>query len=572
MYEGVNESEIKENFSGIKYNYIKEFFYHVNTDDYTIKVMITRRSYSLYKLFTDILSSKTEKDVFEYNGKKNPKKGVFLNSHSICYIDYYIREVMQANDNTSPLKILLVDDIVINGRTVSKTYKMIEKIVKNYNISYDLSVWCLALNDTFNEGYGLPREKIKTYRPVNDQIWKDESTSLTQAILKSNQGYTSYLRVFESDKSVLELKNALINIGWSIEELKGKKDINEYYCAYKKAEYDSHKSFVPFIRFYKKQGVYSGSLVIPYVFILKTPKENIMQLYNSLSEEYSIGNIPECFKDADKNKISALHFYKWLTYESSNMLINDINKQLQLNIKMVFDCPESFYGIDDKNYDYYSCDDAVDQNYSSEIKECYDLIRNHYSNSKDIYVSIKNYLIEMRDKDDLRAKNNAKRYIGLSTSDFFNDKIDSTKPEEWMTKILYSWDIGKASGNPECIKINNQDVLDTFIRQGEQVFLAPYADMEKEFIIVSYFAKQMRNFDPDQLESIALEFDKKYKKYKTVELLNELINHNIKKEVFYSDVIGLELVYNQIIKKQPQMLEAKMDAYDFIKKKGLSVW
>lgn len=570
MNENFIEQEIKGNFSESRYDSIKEFFYHVNADSYDIKVMITRRSYSLYKLFTDLLSY--DGNVV-YKGNAKPKKGLFLNSHSICYIDHFLSEHFQLHQNHR-VRVLLVDDIIINGRTVSRYYKMIKRILDGANIEldYDLDVWCLALNESFNEEFGMPRSSIKTYWSTTNELWKPESTNLTQAIIKWGKGYTSYLKVYESNKSVDELIGLVSSIeGWKVGKLSSNTNLNEYYCAFKE---DTNNEVIEAFRIYTSPRINAcgaKSLIIPYVYIKKIALSDLMNRYSKLKTLYSLGDIPECFKNSNTNWYAASHFYKWLTYITSGILAQNIMHSFNIELNQVFDCEESFIGIDEKDYDsYYNDNEGVDSP-SDDIASSTEIIKDYIKNENTIIEALKCYLLKMRDIDDDRARQRRSRCVGLSIDDILFNTNDDNKIS-MLTAIFNSWDTGLASGNVEYIKINDEVAIDTYIRQGEQVFNAIYVDYQKEFVILSYITKFFDSFVPKKLISIAKEFDHQYNGYKLSEFVNKLIDCNVGENKLYSDILGMEVIFNDLIKEKDELLEAKLKAYDFTNSKWEEVY
>lgn len=193
---------------------IKRFFFHVHYNKYAAKILITRRAYVLFKMFSDIMTSPEDSDKIVFwdteilKSRICPKDHSILNSHSLNYINKIIDDTPE--EKRAGLKFLLVDDIVIHGRTISKEYERISHILNNKHIpSQNIDVWCLDLNKAV---YSLPcikipRNQIKVFWNANEGIWKNESNRLTKLILLWKKGYTSIVNVYKYEMSFKNIKN-----------------------------------------------------------------------------------------------------------------------------------------------------------------------------------------------------------------------------------------------------------------------------------------------------------------------------------------------------------------------------
>ena len=574
------EEAIEGFFPKARFDQIKEFFYHVNADNYDVKVMITRRSYSLYKLFTELLCNGRPGFV-EYNNNLRKISGLILNTHSRGYINQLIEKSKNRDFGKEPLRVLLVDDVIINGRTIGLAYKYIEDILKiikdelNYDHGYNLDVWCLALCDSFNPNFGVPRDSIKTYWPVSVEGWKNESDCLTNMIINWDKGYTSYLKVFECKKAlndiakIIETNDSLSDRDFSPQSKLPKN--SNYYCAIK----NTNKFYTSIIRMYTKTGCPEETIIVPYVFIHKVSKGRIKDVYDSLEEAFHIGDIPKCFINANINNEAALQFYKWLTYKASEKLLKKFNSFMSLDVKEIFDCKESFFGVDDPDYKCYQRENDCIRSVDDEIKTCINKLSVELNNAVNnsfsyVYQALNNYLIKMRDEDEKRAQNGLQRFIGIPL-DFINENNKEEGSSTLSKSVFYSWDTDIASGNVECIKIDGIEIIGTFLRPGEQVFFAPYIDYYKEFVILSLISKTIYEFNPANLMKVAKEFVCEHDNYKLDKLLERLIKLGVKPEIIKSDIFGLSAVFDKASKKDKLLYDAKQDALGFLKKKGLMI-
>ena len=169
----INKDEVKL-ILGRDYEDVKEFFYNVITFDCSYKVLVTRRSYVLFKIFESIILSELE---------ENPPsiyRGMILNTHSL--------HLLPKEGNA---KVLIIDDILVNGRTFSK---VIDEIIK-ISPKLDLSIWCLRGNSDAQFLY-LIKDKIQRVSYVASYEWKRFSDKLTDVIISSNIGYISWVNSY----------------------------------------------------------------------------------------------------------------------------------------------------------------------------------------------------------------------------------------------------------------------------------------------------------------------------------------------------------------------------------------
>ena len=94
------------------------------------KVLITRRSYVLYKIFYMIFSLSAEDEKFQ----KDLKEGA-----QCVYTSHSLPLLLGKNENRA---VLIVDDIIVNGRTILNVIKKFSG--KNPNLK--INVWCLRCN------------------------------------------------------------------------------------------------------------------------------------------------------------------------------------------------------------------------------------------------------------------------------------------------------------------------------------------------------------------------------------------------------------------------------------------
>ena len=561
-------------FTSYRLDQIKRFFFHVHFKKYAAKVLITRRAYVLFKMFTDIMTLPEDSnkisyfDLDEFQTKSCPKDHSILNSHSLNYINKIIDDTPE--EKKADLNILLVDDVIINGRTISKDYDRISKILENNHIpSKNIDVWCLDLNKSVYDlpCIKIPKNQIKVYWDADERIWKDESTRLTNSIMLWNKGYTSIVNVYKYKMSLERIKNyfksqkdkyVLIK---SDSNGKGfmpeKRDI---YCVFLKEDIDKCRPFLTTIRFLEINEDSTETLAIPFVIPKSICIKELNYLYDITKEKYSnIPDIPECFKEVDNAIDAALLFYKWIIFKASSSFNEIIINEMNCDYSIVFDCYESYQGVEGNDdtllkKEYFDNIYNPEEKLTFEIENCIDFFNQSLttieskiivdSDTKEerntilYYEALIDYLQTIKKLDEERAKDGKPRYIGLQINRmvklpgicFKNNNDTENKIEsqnnnqtyeneiyrdlELLSALFRSWDDGTSSGVIEAIK-NDSDEYEVgiFTKHGEQIFAAIYKCFKKAFLALSlynHYDMSFKDADIKQFAKIINDSDSSY--------------------------------------------------------------
>lgn len=203
-------------------SFFKEFF--ERKSEY--KIILTRRCFSLFKIFEPILKSK---------GIEN-KYGIIITDKSMdLYLDIMRKRLDDATDDDDAI-VLIIDDIIIYGRTING---MVEKIIDNKlsRLNYVL-IRCMLKNQCdsqikrdFNEVLFPQLLGLKTE-------WKKVSRKFSTLIKSTPTPNTSYVVSFkkviksEEEQSILEYfeNNALDNTPEELQKLNVRCYILEIMC------------------------------------------------------------------------------------------------------------------------------------------------------------------------------------------------------------------------------------------------------------------------------------------------------------------------------------------------------
>ena len=495
----INKDEVKL-ILGRDYEDVKEFFYNVITFDCSYKVLVTRRSYVLFKIFESIILSELE---------ENPPsiyRGMILNTHSL--------HLLPKEGNA---KVLIIDDILVNGRTFSK---VIDEIIK-ISPKLDLSIWCLRGNSDAQFLY-LIKDKIQRVSYVASYEWKRFSDKLTDVIISSNIGYISWVNSYRllglDRENILKCskKNNFIFIEEEVSvnnpEVWANRKIEKIRRVFSTIiwtkhliphEIESKYKISSCVRLYKKEND-DSFVVIPYVFLPSMASSSCysycVNLLNSLGLQVDYFFVEN---EGDQTLFLTL-FYKWTIKTVSDWLIYKFIKLFpdlrESQIQSYFVCNESYYLKKNENDFSFSVPkfDVLSFGKNNvlidpEIKHCKKHLQEYCNSQSSFSVSFDNYLAFMRNEDEKRAREGEqRRYKGFRLEDL-TDIIekDIYEATDIFSIIINYWDNGKIAYTVDTWTVDNHQYIGGLIRHGEQAFRSLYAankDIYELFFV--FFLKQ----------------------------------------------------------------------------------
>lgn len=490
---------------GDDYERIEEFYRQACiTSNYEFKVFLTRRSYVLYRIFLSIFTD------------ENPEFHVFgqiFNTHSLC-------KLISPDYPTTNSRVLVLDDIIINGRTVKNVLNQLTESEKFEKIG----IWCIVCN---TEAKFLDRisDYINHVEYVTGSEWKILSNKLTKFIVASNIGYVSFVNSFylnsttsqyikekvltpESYLPIISLDNKLLqelNINANIILYNFYGDLNK--------KYDLHTC----IRIYEKNAQLT---VIPYVFIASVYKNGCIEYCKKLLGEFNL-TIPESLVFHNSEKL----IYQWTINQLSFKLYDCFLKDVFGNYS---GCVESYkIGGSQESTIYHNLEYT-----SPEITECCNLLikaKNavNQEGSKDLGYMLKKYLTAIHELDETKALSDLPRSIGIRVKDIFNIFNQDISSEELtkvvLKEIISSWDIGMSSYVVEEVKTNdNRIIIDGFIRNGEQTYRGYYELNNLQYLAFYEYFLATCEYKKEALLDLAAYLDDKMKTRKFTEFIDHL--------------------------------------------------
>lgn len=485
---------------------VRDFFYNVCISKFDYKILITRRSYVLYKIF---------ENIFHDFSHEVPQDGAFeivgtvCNSHSLRYLKY-LNSLLQRKT------FLIVDDVIINGRTIKDIYDKLKNIeVPEKNIK----IWAMVCNI---EALCIDEELKKAFghiKYVPEEDWKSFSNILTDSIIASNVGYVSFVNSYNICNTTLE---QIIEL--SSYRITNEKIYNNINSNFQKQSIESKIIFWNFkndnelnkfdiktcIRLYQKN---EKITVIPYVFLPALNKCDTFKYCEELLRSFDL-SLPAFFCSKKDCEIS---LYQWTIKALSDLLIKEFAEELNLRYSLLFECAES-YLFDENDRIKNDNSDSRDYIYDFELaspneKNCISVLEKNVKQSSDLAYILKMYLKEMRQVDDERAENNQSRYFGIRLSNILktiNKESLVHSDKDLLTTLINLWDCGKASFVIMEDSDGNNQIVDGFLRHGEQIYLVFYEIFSKFYNVFYELFCQTFESRKEKLLDIAKYFDKSY--------------------------------------------------------------
>lgn len=463
------------------YDEIKKFYYYVLGEcvknKYDFIILTTRRSYVLYKIF--------EKNY----SKSTSYKTIVINNHSLGFF---------TSEFWTGKSVLIVDDILINGRAIRTIYEETKKASNNRILVFAQNEGALCITEEI-ENHFISNLDCNI-GIVSESVWRNYSSFLNELVLISGMGYISYVNsyissAYDSDIYIskftdcyksYEISNGIFSskkICGSVYYLEERDIIdssenikNNFKNTYKYLYNLSLLNIKPCIRKYtflcadKKHNVY-----IPYVFLPETSEKQLVELSNIIFSFLPIKRLQLGIDALSTEKVNSADslvnyvidekckdrrvLYMLLTNLCSGFLMESLQRDIQLS-KQGFNVEKNLNT--DTNLlvkvEYSKCSElnelkGCDKKFSyfksvtkreSECIDCLtdvldDITEEELNQQNYFYAKVSEYLFKMRSIDHHYAEENRDRANGIRISDIVSvlqDKILNLNIEEHLNSIL----------------------------------------------------------------------------------------------------------------------------------------
>ena len=549
----INEGKIKKILGKKKYEEVKEFFSQFILADCNYKVLLTRRSYILYKIFLNIISKE--------KGGAVKIKGKIFNTHSAGLIPRGVN------------KVLICDDIIVNGRTMKDVVKKLEKegVEK-------IPIWCLQCNSEA-AFLGLFEKNICHAEFVQPYEWELLSDKLTDVIIASTVGYVSFVDTYEISRESYEYISTNINGVASTIKTKSKKiassfQVECFYINCNLVENSVKEAFgiEPLLRFYKSD---ERALAIPFVFLPAIKEEDLLEYCRNLSKKFNF-SMPKYFFDRCNAKTDdyLCLLYEWITNRLSKAIFEKFcsdhigGKNGAGFIECVVDVNETFAFAQDI-MDSYS-EESVEYQYlgfksikysNKDMRDTKNWFQTDLTTDKESGLDL--YLARMRREDDSRARAKQDRCFGLFSKDAF-EVMSGQEPQvelSTLAKLILQCDEGKFSyiiAPFDVVSSQGEHAICVggFFRHGEQAFRALYLAYPNEFEVIYTFFDKTRETRKESIRDFVFFYSKKENNNRIVDFFNTIDFEN-----FYADFKTVTL---KSIGKETRNIEVQNAVTEYI--------
>ncbi len=528
------EAGLKE-ILGDYYEDVKAFFYKCIYDgEYEYKVFMSRRCFVLFQLFML---------VFQNEGREVDQGGqIIITDKGIIR---YREGLNQAK------KILLVDDILIYGRTIEKVYLKLRQWAPRAGI--DVFVYIK------NSGKLCIKDKelldsLKARFVEETREWRSFSNKLVYCIYYANMPYTSFVnsyynKVTEEDFNAFNEKFSLYK-NYSVANRFQQKYGLSAQVIFPEEMQEKYPLFNRIarkccIRVYYNSNI-GKLLLIPYVFL----KEMSLSSLTELSETYA-GLMPEFKESLSENTemgsedmaaykarmLTCIFSFIYGRLFFSEMGINVTEWQNDYDtVQKSFDSEVARELFDlsmermqeiasDRDFAIPSVDPVIQTWYT--VDEMTDFQRKG-NMQKDVYT----YFRMEGNKDEIRAQEGRERMTGSTMAavlDFFGEKHDEG---ETYACLMNAWDTGYASF--DWAVSSDHKYLAGFNMSGEQNFRQIIEENPLFFHDISLIYSKVvgRAFYRKTLDPLLDEFHQKVEKYcDTFEVSQEVKNYALDRKV-----------------------------------------
>lgn len=246
------------------YNYIV-----YNEDGYDLIILVTRRSYILYRIFAFLIE--TAAQTTDLKSIENNKSKIIND----VQLNLLLEREYEVYKNS---KVLVVDDILVRGNSID----WVLKILQDNGVTSCADVMVYLWDDNNNPKF-LPREcgKLHYYLKQSSNVRVEVSSKLIKIILSTIVPYSSYIHGrYRFNKTISEgLEEVEMNNFSSFEEINNasvneKRDSRYFWCQLE--ELGEIKDFfeifteAAFIRVYSIENVLENKSmlsIVPFVFL-----------------------------------------------------------------------------------------------------------------------------------------------------------------------------------------------------------------------------------------------------------------------------------------------------------------
>ena len=448
----IMEKSIKKVLKESDYEGLYDFFLNIFRSDYDVIVLMSRRCLVLCRIFM-IIFILNQEEIME-------KKTLVISNQAVPVY----RKTLKGK------KVLIVDDILIHGRTINDMYFDIKSYCQTTFPEISIYMVDKELDCIQDEA----KSRVEASYIVSKGEWRNLSNKIVNCIFSANMPYTSFVSsYFEyGNSNIIEQISGISDIKKleNTDKMQKECGLSSYYCYRTEEKIPIFKSLSidAGLRLYWNEIIHKAA-VIPYVFI----KTMNIEKHNNICEDIS-DLLPERFvnlKKVLKCEIESDQAYRMrvLTCLLSNLYWLTIVKKNNLSQNYVTDMDtlEKSFGIEiaEELGSVLECGDLAEYNtlfsYTCEIEACKMKVDNNLLESlkqglqsvgRDNIIllksGLKDYFQMAWDADERSALKKLERSKGLTVDLFVEAGEESgCNKAQILGELVNCWDAGIATAN-----------------------------------------------------------------------------------------------------------------------------
>lgn len=531
---------LKENF----FRFFNLYYESLTSGEYQYVVLVTRRAYVLYEIF---LLCMKELGV--------PKSicSKIITSDAIYMIGYGEKN----KDEYKNAKFLILDDIIINGRTILSVYKRLKELGVN-----KISVASMEMYEDAKFLYHIDTNCIKEIPQVSEKIWKRDSDALTNLIISCNIGYTSFVSSYIFEQYSVNDWNEMIEIfkqnNITLKDIQSEA-LQQNGIKAKAFFFDSedkeklnladNKKLQICMRLYYSENNKSLT-VIPYCFFENVIVKECAHFCNQMLFKSGYGFSQVILDFINKNEQYAL-LYKYTINHISKNAFDVFRDSFYSQLKgksMYIKFPEEYYF---NNKKWIEKTDNILSTPMEKIEIKIDDDKYYYNYAYNCFLStvdekqsartnLLSFLNSIKSFDDKNAQDSecVNRCVGiriLDIYDIFSKKNIENKYQTILLMIVGLWDDGTAAYNYSNVECKDgEEAICGFLKNGEQIYNKIYLLYPD---VYSYFYRLYNKasiYRFHNLEQFAHFMKEHTNNFDFIVLLNEIKKGS--EEHYYSDL------------------------------------
>lgn len=438
-----------------------KFFLNVATSNkYDFKIIKPRRAFVLFEIFVEIFR-------FDY---WYAYKEDFLDGYSVelskVYNDSYIELIPKSNDPNNQ-KVLIIDDILIHGRSLSELLKIILKLkYKINNINCGVIFKAISAERVSNELHQIIC-KNQNIQECENEVWKKTSNYFVKTIQQSGYCYSCFAPQYEASN-----KDFLQNLKkYSPNKTEIQKESNLESIFYYDADKYNDYSVFSFIRYYNFNiSLEQKDLFVPFI-IIPSVKEGLLKKIFERFIDILFKN--ELINDDDKQVLientmgnfKSEFVYKLITFILSDIFMFKLTKDAKPTndyflfssfgheIEKVIKSFRKALESKSNNQIFYNVIELFNnENIKSSINnfkresDSASIFKNINKNGMYDFI-VSKYIEDFHVQNEKNAKNELDKLTGVDIPFMLScfDNMDNSSKNQFIIELIKKWDSGESS-------------------------------------------------------------------------------------------------------------------------------